>query len=80
MTNNNWTLTFLPTGKTVVGCKWVFRVKENHDGYVNKYKARLVDKGYLQKYGCDYTETFSPFVKPITMRIILPLPSQIISL
>jgi hypothetical protein len=51
----------------------VFRVKENSDGTVNRYKARLVAKGFHQLQCFDFTETFSPVVKPITIRLILTL-------
>lgn len=50
---------------------WVVTVKENPDGIVNKYKYRLVAKGFHQKQGFEFNETFSPVVKPITIRIIL---------
>jgi len=73
MANNTWTLTSLPPGRKSIGCKWIFRVKENADGTINKYKACLVAKGFHQKYGCDYTESFSPIVKPVTVRLILTL-------
>ncbi|MCI81567.1 retrovirus-related pol polyprotein from transposon TNT 1-94, partial [Trifolium medium] len=56
-----------------IGCKWIFRIKENPDGTIKKYKARLVAKGFLQTPGVDFTETFSLVIKPVTIRIILTL-------
>jgi histone deacetylase 1/2 len=73
MENKTWSLVPLPPHKKAIGCKWVFRVKENADGTVNKYKARLVAKGFAQTTGFDFTETFSPVIKPVTIRIILTL-------
>ncbi|MCH87664.1 retrovirus-related Pol polyprotein from transposon TNT 1-94 [Trifolium medium] len=73
MDNKTWSLVPLPPHRKAIGCKWVFRIKENPDGTVNKYKARLVAKGFAQIAGFDFTETFSPVIKPITIRIILTL-------
>lgn len=73
MKNNTWTLVELPSHRKVIGCKWVFTLKENPDGSINKYKARLVAKGFHQQEGFDFNETFSPVVKPVTIQIILTL-------
>ena len=73
MRNDTWTLVDLPASRTAIGCKWVFRVKENPDGSVNKYKVRLVAKGFHQQLGFDYKETFSPIIKLVTIRLILSL-------
>lgn len=70
--NNTWSLVSLPEGRKAIRCKWVFRVKENPDGSINKYKAHLVAKGFLQVAGFDFNETFSPVVKP-TIRVVLTL-------
>ncbi|KAK2367079.1 hypothetical protein QL285_080397 [Trifolium repens] len=71
--NQTWTLMPLPPNRQAIGCKWVFRTKENPDGSINKYKARLVAKGFHQQHGFDFNETFSPVIKPITIRLILSL-------
>ena len=57
----------------IVGCKWVFRIKRKADGSIERYKARLVAKGFHQQPGIDFGETYSPVVKPITIRTVLTI-------
>ena len=73
MKNKTWELVDLSINRNVIGSKWVFRVKYHLDGSISKYKARLVAQGFNQQHGFDYTETFSPVVKPIIIRLILTL-------
>ena len=66
------------TDRTVeepIGCKWIYKRKINHDGST-RYKARLVIKGYEQKEGIDYDETYAPVSKMVTFRLILVLAAQ----
>ena len=60
MKHGTWDLVLPPSNCTPVGCKWVFRVKRHADGSVDIFKAHLVAKGYDQRPGIDYKETFSP--------------------
>ena len=48
VSNNTWTLTPLPSNKKAIGCKWVYRVKYKADGSLERYKARLITKGFTQ--------------------------------
>lgn len=68
-----WSLVPPPANKNIVTYKQMFNLKWNSDGTIAKYKARLVARGYLQQYGLDYDETFTPVVKFTTIRLLLAL-------
>ncbi|KAL2239399.1 UNVERIFIED_CONTAM: Retrovirus-related Pol polyprotein from transposon TNT 1-94 [Sesamum indicum] len=70
--NNTWKLCQLPKGKKVLQNRWVYRVKEESDGK-KRYKARLVVKGFQQRYGIDFTDVFTPVIKLTTIRLVLSM-------
>jgi len=69
--NNTWELINPPENVIPIGVKWVFKTKLNERGQVEKYKVRLVAKGYAQKYGINYTEVFAPIARLNIVRVLL---------
>ena len=60
--NGTWDLVPSSASNNIVGCKWVFRIKRALDGSISRYKARLIVKGFHQRPGLDYTDSFSPVI------------------
>ena len=74
MANNQvWDLIELPKRAKAIGYKWVFKTKRDFSGNVERYKVRLVAKGFTQKEGITYYETFSHVSKKDSFRIIMIL-------
>lgn len=71
--NGTWNLVPSSSSQNVVGCKQIFRIKKDKDGNIIHYKARYVARGFTQRAGIDYGETFSPMVKTATVRLVLSL-------
>ncbi|XP_076894922.1 uncharacterized protein LOC143547361 [Bidens hawaiensis] len=66
--NHTWELVDLPIGRKPIGCKWVYKIKYRSTGEIERYKARLMAKGFNQREKIDFGETFSPVVKMVTVR------------
>jgi len=74
--NHTWSLTALPVEAKAIGVKWIYKIKLNELGEVDKFKARLVVKGYAQEYGVYYTEVFAPVARMDTVRMIIVVAAQ----
>lgn len=71
--NNTWELVLRPKGQRVVGCKWIYKLKESGLSQSDvKFNASLVAKGFTQVEGFDYNEIYSPVVKHTSIRICSP--------
>jgi hypothetical protein len=68
---STWDLVPLPPGAVPITCKWVYKVKTRSDGSVERYKARLVARGFQQEHGRDYDETFAPVAHMTTIRTLV---------
>ena len=73
LSNHTWELVDLPPGNKPLGSKWIFKRKMNTDGTIDKYKTRLVVKGYKQKEGLDYFDTYSRVTGITSIRMLIAL-------
>ena len=73
MKNDVWDVVPRPDGKSVVTSKWIYKIKHAVDGSIDKYKAIFVARGFSQKEGVDYEETFAPVARYTSIRLVLAL-------
>ena len=71
--NSAWEIVPRPEGKSMVGSRWIYKVKQATDGSIKKYKARFFSQGFSQIEGIDYEETFAPVTRSSSIWTILAL-------
>ena len=74
--NETWELVKLPPGRKAIGCKWIWKIKYAADRPIIKYKERLTAKGYSQRQGVDYNETYAPVAKASSLHIRLSIAAH----
>ena len=75
--NDVWDVVTRPKDKSTVSSKWIFKTKHSADGSIENFKAKFVARGFSQKEGIDYKETFAPIARYTSIRTILTLASKI---
>lgn len=74
--NGTWNIVPPASNQNIMGCKWIFRIKCHSNGSIDMFNACLVAKGFHQHPGIDYLNTFSPVIKPATVRVVLSLATS----
>jgi hypothetical protein len=75
--NQTWNLIPLPPGKRAITSKWIYKIKQGQNGSQPKLKVRLIVRGFEQRYGVDFEETFAPVVKWSTIRALTTRATQL---
>ncbi|KAK4400592.1 Retrovirus-related Pol polyprotein from transposon TNT 1-94 [Sesamum angolense] len=73
MQNHTWELVDLPSGSKSLGCKWIMKRKYKADESIDKYKARMVAKGFKQKEGLDFFDTYSPVTRITSIQVLIAI-------
>ena len=76
MKNDVWDIVPKPKNKSVVSSKWIYKIKHAADGSIENYKARFVVRGFSQKEGINYEETFAPVARYTSIKAIMKLSSM----
>lgn len=71
--NGTWEVVQTPAGARMISSKWVYRIKFSSRGELERFKARLVARGFTQRYGIDFDETYSPVLKTTSLRLLVAL-------
>jgi hypothetical protein len=70
-----WDIVDIPSDTMLLGVRWVFKIKMIENEY-ERHKTRLVVKGYIQQQGVHYTQSFSPTISQVSLRIVMVLTSM----
>jgi len=76
MVNDVWEVVSRPQDRSVVGSRWIYKIKYVANDSIEKYKARFVAKGYARMEGIDYEETFAPVARYTSIRTVISLAAQ----
>jgi len=70
---HTWDLVPMQPGTNTISCKWTYKIKIKSDGFIERYKTRLIARGFTQEHGIDYEETFALVTKMTSIRALIAL-------